>query len=485
MKPGALLSLVVLGWALRPLAGEIHHSATIQILEAQPPVITDFYPKSGIVGERVGITGQNLKGTIEVKFNGVPAYFKMSTDSFFPSVDAFVPQKATTGLITVTTSEGTASTSEAFVVKEGAPLLESFSPAQGAPGTWITIRGQNLKYVTSVLINGTEVDVWGVGIDPINVYLNALVSFDATTGPITVISQQGLSTSDASFIVSAPPDLRVENWLVEIEAGMSAMLKVSNTFYVTGVQLNGVSLEFSYLDPVSLLISVPTNATSGTLTVYTPTQVISSPQPLVVYPRPIVDSVYPLSGPAGTLVQISGAHFERVIQVWVGETSVPFTPIGSGALSIAIGNHGGLITIQTQSSWIETAARFTVTNGTITTRPGTIRGAFPPSDPTLITAHPSEAGPRIPRGLATDSIAASISRKADPLRLSVTSIAGNTLKITWPTDPGGYSLETRGGFGAEDWRPVTQATALRQGINELVLAADGAQSFFRLAAQAK
>jgi hypothetical protein len=119
---------------------------------------------------------------------------------------------------------GTYSTTESFVIDDGRPIIESFSPASGPPGTWIGIQGKNLKYATSVLFNGLKAERWGLGIDPVNIGLLALVPINATTGPITVAGLFGDAASEADFVVTASSPFTVKEWPVETEAGMVLML---------------------------------------------------------------------------------------------------------------------------------------------------------------------------------------------------------------------------------------------------------------------
>ncbi len=67
----------------------------------------------GKVGQVVTILGNNLTGTTNVTFNGVPALFKVGSASY---IKAQVPSGATTGKIQVTTSTGTLSSNGAFQV---------------------------------------------------------------------------------------------------------------------------------------------------------------------------------------------------------------------------------------------------------------------------------------------------------------------------------------------------------------------------------
>lgn len=68
----------------------------------------------GNVGRQIGILGNKLSSTTGINFNGVPATFKVLSDTL---VRATVPAGATTGTIQLTNSSGTLSTKVPFVVR--------------------------------------------------------------------------------------------------------------------------------------------------------------------------------------------------------------------------------------------------------------------------------------------------------------------------------------------------------------------------------
>lgn len=85
-------------------------------LTSNAPTITNFTPASGAVGESVAITGTNFgssQGTSIVKFNNVAATCGSWSAT---SLTCAVPAGATTGTITVTTSEGAVTSSSNFTV---------------------------------------------------------------------------------------------------------------------------------------------------------------------------------------------------------------------------------------------------------------------------------------------------------------------------------------------------------------------------------
>ncbi|MCG8608250.1 DNRLRE domain-containing protein, partial [bacterium] len=112
-----------------------------------------------------------------------------------------VPFGATTGKIRVTNGDGTGESSSDFVVIPP-PVVWSFSPSIGPPGTEVTVFGSDFSAASGVLFNGTSASSFTVSSDS---ELLAVVPLGATSGPITVENLAGGSTSGSDFTVTAPP----------------------------------------------------------------------------------------------------------------------------------------------------------------------------------------------------------------------------------------------------------------------------------------
>ncbi len=79
------------------------------------PAVTGLYPPSGPVGQQVILWGNYLLGATSVSFNGAPAITFSATT--VQSVSATVPAGATSGPVTVTTANGSFTTTTSFTVQ--------------------------------------------------------------------------------------------------------------------------------------------------------------------------------------------------------------------------------------------------------------------------------------------------------------------------------------------------------------------------------
>ncbi len=147
---------------------------------------------SGKVGQTVEILGQGFTGTKGVSFNGTAAAFKVSSATY---MTATVPNGATTGSVTVTTSAGTLTSNKKFRVT---PQIVSFKPTSGAPGTVVTITGVSLTQSTKITFGGVPA-TFKVNSDT---QVTATVPTGAKTGKIAITTAGGTAVSPGIFTVT-------------------------------------------------------------------------------------------------------------------------------------------------------------------------------------------------------------------------------------------------------------------------------------------
>ena len=161
------------------------------------PLITGFNPTGGQPGNPVTITGLNLAGATQVRFNGVIAPVLSAS---LTAVQTTVPAEATTGPIEVTTPAGIAVSSLPFTITQ-VPLITSFSPDSGYIGDNIVIRGSHFSDVTSVSLGNAGPGSFVIVSDSVII---ATVTPNSSTGFVVVSNPFAAIASTTPFRTLSP-----------------------------------------------------------------------------------------------------------------------------------------------------------------------------------------------------------------------------------------------------------------------------------------
>ena len=168
-----------------------------------PPSITGFNPASARPGVQIAILGNNLAGTTGVQFSGVNgiwvnAAFAVQSPN---QVNAIVPTGAVDGPVRLLSPSGSTLSPQAFNVIDDVPaqpVITSFTPRSGRPGTQVTLLGANLQNTIAVGFAGTSASFTQIGADSVS----TTVPQGARTGPITLTTTGGVAISPGSFTVT-------------------------------------------------------------------------------------------------------------------------------------------------------------------------------------------------------------------------------------------------------------------------------------------
>lgn len=167
------------------------------------PRVDSFSPVSGRPGTQVVIGGLNLKGATGLTLSGLSISGFEVLDN--RQIRFEIPVGASSGRVRVTTPGGSATSEGNFTVRGPEPILTSLSPAEGGPGTTVTLLGSNLATVTNVTFNGVRAAFTATSAST----LEAIVPSSATTGLVRVSSPDGVADSPKDFIVGTSADVRV------------------------------------------------------------------------------------------------------------------------------------------------------------------------------------------------------------------------------------------------------------------------------------
>ena len=313
------------------------------------PIVDDFSPRVSAPGVIVFIYGANFTNVTAVTFGGVPA-------AIFPApaqtlIQATVPAAAATGPIKVTTTAGTATSTNDFTVTR-APVVTNFFPKFGVPGRSVTIEGVNFTNITGVGFSGKSA-AWGLL--SVN-QLSAVVPAGATnSGPITVTNSFGTGSSAENFIVTRAP---IIDSFIPVLAAPGKLVAISGANLSNGptvLKFNGVNASFvvNGQNGIQVLATVPSGATTGPITLMNAYgSFITSSNFFVPGSAPYVLDLSPGNGPRGSVILISGGNFTNLVTVkfnGVSSTNATATGLTLIQATVPAGATTGPLTVTTSS----------------------------------------------------------------------------------------------------------------------------------------
>ncbi|MFL5679673.1 MAG: beta strand repeat-containing protein [Chloroflexota bacterium] len=162
------------------------------------PAITSVSPASVIQGATITIRGSHFTGATTVTFARAgggtvnATSFNVASDT---RLTAVVPAGATSGRVSVTTGNGTATSATDLVIE---PSIASFSPGSGPVGTTVTITGSGFTGATAVRFGSTPAVTFTVVSDT---QITTRVPVGASSGKISVVTPGATDTSKSKFTV--------------------------------------------------------------------------------------------------------------------------------------------------------------------------------------------------------------------------------------------------------------------------------------------
>jgi hypothetical protein len=226
------------------------------------PTVTSFTPAQGPQGTVVTITGSAFTGATDVKFGGTKAA-SFTVDSY-SQITATVAAKGT-GKITVTTADGTGTSTTDFTVTPTVkkPVVSSFSPLGGTWGTLVTITGTGFTGASAVTFGGVAASFTVVSATKIT----ATVPNGSLTGKIAVTTSGGTGTSEHDFnvrptITSFSP----------ASGPIGTVVTINGTGFTTGseVRFHGtLASSMTYVSATQIRATVAAGSSTGKIKVTT------------------------------------------------------------------------------------------------------------------------------------------------------------------------------------------------------------------------
>jgi hypothetical protein len=336
--------------------GAYESSAVINV----GPVIVSFAPPTGNIGSTVQINGSGFTGTTSVTFNGVIASNFTVIDA--NTIEATVPNLATTGKIGVNTPQGSATSTEDFIVSIPVPTIVSFTPTFGPAGTTVTITGTDLAGANSLTVNEVTITNFTV-VD--NTTITFVVPNNATTGKIAVTTAGGIATSTNDFdvtpsIADFSPKVGPIGTIVTVTGTNLLNINTLEVGTIAGLNITPST------DGTSLTFVVAPTTVSALININIGGNIYSTAENFVVVQPPTIASPLaftPTSGIAGTEVTVYGTNFTWLTSVsFAGISTTSFQVIDDNTVVVNVPNNAltGVIGVTNPAGTATSTDNFTV-----------------------------------------------------------------------------------------------------------------------------
>ena len=243
------------------------------------------------------------------------------------------------------------------------PTIASFTPTSGLIGTTVTITGTNLTNGT-VKFNGTTATVTAATATSIT----CTVPVGTTSGILAVTTTTGTATSSAPFTVTTA--VAGTPTITSFTPGSGL---IGATVTITGTNLTGGTVKFNgtvaattSISATSITCSVPTGATTGTISVTNTGGTATSATSFTVTPAvgaaPTITSFTPNSGLVGATVTITGTNLTGATVSFNG-TAATTTAVSATSITCTVptGATTGNIAVTTTGGTATSTSAFTVT----------------------------------------------------------------------------------------------------------------------------
>ncbi len=269
------------------------------------PEITSISPKRIKAGTELTILGRNFTDGV-VRINGLLTD-KTQTTFRDTEIRTIVPLTASSGKVTVTVFEKLIATSSDSLFVIGAPAIAAsgLNLTEGIKGDKILVTGTGLLDVLTVTFGSTPAQFRALSGTQLEVTVPDRTTPGAVT--ITVTSLGGSATSTQPFLIILPPAALTIDPIRQVR-GQDITIRGQNLNRITSVSINGQVVPIvSRNEGSDVRVTVPTDATSGVVTVTNRAGAANAAKNLIVVLKPIVTD-FTRKGAVGTRVIIKGSN---------------------------------------------------------------------------------------------------------------------------------------------------------------------------------
>ncbi len=291
------------------------------------PQITSISPTTGVVGTQVTITGSGFQAT---QGSNWAAFYNGSTtvNSWSDTqIVATVGSGVTTGPVNVSVNGALSNQNVQFTVPN--PLITSITPSTAPVGTLVQINGVGFGATQGSSSVAFYSNVAAAVVSWSDTQIVVTVPATAQSGSVKVTEGGVSSNTNIDFGVPAPqitslsPSSGVIGTQVTING--SGFQAAQGNGYVV-FNNSGTAAITSWSD-TQIVATVPTMATTGSVTVHAANGALSNQNVVFALPNPVITSLAPASGVVGAEVQVNGMGFGAT----QGSSTVTLAPYNAAA----------------------------------------------------------------------------------------------------------------------------------------------------------
>lgn len=223
-----------------------------------------------------------------------------------------------------------------------APAVAEIQPDTGPPGCEVVIKGDNFDNTTRVRFNGAWLRVTARSSRQLRVRLPKPASSDHL-----IISQRGFDDVTIPQIFNVLRPASITGFSPKRSApGVEVAITGTNFLPSDRVVLGDVELRASLIQPERIMVRLPANAPSGKLGIRRGESVSWSSELYEVTGPPVLSGFTPNRGAPGSVVRLSGDHFEPTDEVELDGERLAIKARSVIAIdAIVAGPRGGKFTI--------------------------------------------------------------------------------------------------------------------------------------------
>lgn len=343
------------------LYDQLTATTTDSLILALPPVldVNGFSITEGVKGDRLIVTGRNLRDISAVTVGGTTATFRALSDT---QLEITLPDRPQVGdvFVTLTNPGGTVTGSQPLLYYN-APSNLTFGPLRTLRGREVVVNGQSMFRITGVTVNGRPAAITS-RIEGSEIKFN--VPADATTGPIFVINRAGSATTTRSLTVVLPPTITdfTRKAIVGNRVTLTGTFLLDANVYFTG-SANPAPNDGRNTDG-ELWVRIPNDAQTGPIRVVNLAGETTTTASFTALRAPVGIAFGPDLARAGTDITVTGQNLTdvSVVKFGNGQSSPAKFRVSGQSLIVTVPTDAtnGPICLTNEAGTVCSAGSFTV-----------------------------------------------------------------------------------------------------------------------------